>query len=134
MATLHALPTAATPVERILSRFDRKQIEDFIEVAISLLDVANDPDMEEDDHSAYNGDEGDWSRPEWHTMGRHKEHSFLSGTATIWNPEDAEEDDRGEEDDPAGGNVEDEGEETYISASMPEYGEDQSLGPLNRIG
>lgn len=50
MATAFPLPTAATPVERILSRFDRKQLEDFIEVAISLLDVANDdPDLEDSD-------------------------------------------------------------------------------------
>lgn len=49
MGAPHLLPTAATPIERILSRFDRQQIADFIEIAISLLDVANDPDLEDDD-------------------------------------------------------------------------------------
>lgn len=51
MATVFQHPAAATPIERILSAFTRKQIEDFIEVAIGLLDVANDPDAEDDDTS-----------------------------------------------------------------------------------
>ncbi|MCZ4342879.1 hypothetical protein O4H52_14750 [Sphingomonadaceae bacterium G21617-S1] len=49
MGAPQLLPAAATPIERILSRFDRQQIADFIEIAISLLDVANDPDLEDDD-------------------------------------------------------------------------------------
>lgn len=127
MATTYPLPSAATPIEHILSRFDRKQIEAFITIAIDLLDVANDPDAEDD------GTGGDWSRPEWHTAGRHKEPAFITETkiAVIYDPEDREEDDAAEDDDPAGGNVEDQGEETYLSPVMPEYGEDQSRGPIN---
>ncbi len=59
MGAPQLLPTAATPIECIMSRFTRDQLADFIEVAISLLDVSNDPDLEEDDPSEANGDERD---------------------------------------------------------------------------
>ena len=59
MANLHTIPTAATPIERILSRFDRAKLEAFITVAIELLDAANDPDLEDDDPPEANGDELD---------------------------------------------------------------------------
>lgn len=51
------LPTAATPVHRVLSRFDRQQLAGFIDVALDLLDLLDladgDPDVEP------NGDELD---------------------------------------------------------------------------
>jgi hypothetical protein len=144
MATAFKLPTAATPVERILSRFDRQQIESFIEIAIGLLDVANDPDLEEDDPTEANGDEldhsgdeSDWSRPEWRQRGggefrtsRH-EQSNSSVMDAAGCPEDAEEDDGCEDGDPDTG-ADDSGEETYIARVTPKYGDDQSLGPINR--
>jgi hypothetical protein len=50
MGVVHPFPNATTPVERVLSRYDRRQIEGFIEVAIGLLDLADgDPDLEDDD-------------------------------------------------------------------------------------
>lgn len=54
MGELFTFPTPASPVERILSRFDRDKLSGFIEVAIGLLDFADgDPDFEP------NGDELD---------------------------------------------------------------------------
>lgn len=118
MASLSVLPSAATPVERILSRFDRKQLEDFIEVAISLLDVANDPDMEEDDPPEANGDELD---------GNPAEDEFCvhrgSGPGCPIADPDKGSDDEGEAVNEDGGDA--------ISAIRPEYGEDQSRGPTN---
>jgi hypothetical protein len=47
MGALINIPTAATPADRILSRFNRDQLAGFIEVAISLLDAADgDPYVE----------------------------------------------------------------------------------------
>lgn len=86
MATAYQLPTAATPIERILSRFDRKQIEDFVEIAISLLDVANDPDLEEDDPSEANGDEQD-------ACGSYEEDMVHGDDGQAGDPTDTEEDD-----------------------------------------
>jgi hypothetical protein len=48
METFQPAPPAA--VSRVLATFDRDQLASFIEVAIGLLDVADDdPDAEEDD-------------------------------------------------------------------------------------
>lgn len=48
MGALQTIPTAATPIERILSRFNREQVEAFIEIAIRLVDaIDGDPDMED---------------------------------------------------------------------------------------
>jgi hypothetical protein len=59
MGALIAIPGAATPIERILGRFDRAQLEGFIAIAIDLLDLADgDPDVER------NGDELDGSMGE----------------------------------------------------------------------
>jgi len=98
MATAYPLPTAATPIERILSRFDQRQLADFIEVAISLLDVANDPELEDDDPLECNGDEQD-------ATGSFEEDTIAGDDGKAGDPTDAE------EDDPGGGNSEDEGEE-----------------------
>lgn len=127
MASAFPLPTAATPIERILSRFDRQQIADFIEVAISLLDVANDPDAEEDDPPEHNGDEGDWSTGEYRGRdeGREIDLAAANRVTAIGVPEDAE------EDDPGGDTLDEHGEETFISHIMPQYGEDQTRGPIN---
>lgn len=102
MATAHRLPTAATPVERILSRFDRQQLADFIEVAISLLDVANDdPDLEDSDPCYFQVD----------AKGNPMPGSECFRTEDD-EPDDFDDDPRMdmEEDDPPGGNSEDEGE------------------------
>ena len=53
------IPTLATPIDRLLSRFGRRQIEGFIAVAIDLLDLADgDSDIE------LNGDEHDHNNAE----------------------------------------------------------------------
>jgi len=118
MATAYPIPAAATPIERILCRFDRKQIEDFIEVAISLLDVANDPDLEEDDPTEANGDEHD---------GNPAEDEFCvhrgSGPGCPIADPDKGADDEGEATNEDGGDA--------VSAIRPEYGDDQTKGPIN---
>ena len=60
MGALVSFPNASTPVERILGRFDRAQLEGFISVAIDLLDMADgDPDIEDDDPSGTPLDQGE---------------------------------------------------------------------------
>jgi len=102
MGAPQLLAGAATPIERILSRFDRQQIADFIEVAISLLDVANDdPDLEDGDPCYFQVD---------------AKGNPLAGSECFRTEdhEDCDFDDDPrmdmEEDDPPGGNSEDEGE------------------------
>lgn len=54
MGALIKIPSAGTPADRILARFNRDQLAGFIEMAISLLDATDgDPDVEA------NGDEMD---------------------------------------------------------------------------
>jgi len=50
MATSLTLPTAATPIERVLSRFDRERLEMMAEGIIAYLDRI-DGDLEDDDPS-----------------------------------------------------------------------------------
>src|SRR6218665_632959 len=60
------LHPSATPIEQVLSRFDRQQLEAFLTVAIDLLDTMDgDADLEEDQLSEANGDEHDvaWCEP-----------------------------------------------------------------------
>lgn len=86
-------PASMPAVTRILSRFERQQLQGFIEVAIELLDVIDgDEDVEmngdeldgtgaEDDFMDHepNGpgcpvaDRAEYSYPEWHSRGRRKE-------------------------------------------------------------
>ena len=83
-------------VAKILSRYDRSQLEDFISVAIGLLDVADgDPDLETDD-SDYEPDDdakGDPSWTEWHTRGRRKADPGIHDRHGRSMHEDAEDDD-----------------------------------------
>jgi hypothetical protein len=59
MGSLQQLPNAATPIERVLSRFDRRALTGFITVAIDLRVLADgDRDIEA------NGDEIDCDRSE----------------------------------------------------------------------
>lgn len=59
IADLIRLPTAASPVERVLSRFSRDELHGFVAVALDLLDLAaGDADREPD------GDELDGSTAE----------------------------------------------------------------------
>ncbi len=63
MGALVKLPTAATPADRILARFNRDQLAGFIEVAISLLDAADpDPDAEDsgDERDGINSEDDFW--------------------------------------------------------------------------
>lgn len=87
------LPTAATPIERILSRFDRQQVADFIEVAISLLDVANDPDLEDDDpaEDADAPEDSDPDRcPAQEDIGTDHDATRKMGWDSSWEDEDTE--------------------------------------------
>lgn len=93
LPTAPRLPTIGIPalpnVTRILSRFQRPQIESFIAVALDLLDTLDgDPEVEPatwpealdarrgdtglPDDSEAAGDEADTSWPEWQSRGRHK--------------------------------------------------------------
>ena len=100
-----AMPGAAMPmpaVARILSRFDRPTLASFLSVAIDLLDVLDgeaDSEGNGDDEPA--GDDADASTGEWHLR---PWPARRSGSEPRVECEDAE------DDDPGGGNVEDEGE------------------------
>jgi len=115
----HPHPAAIPPmpaVARILARYDRRSLEAFLSVAIDLLDTMDgDPDIER------NGDENDGSFAEDEYCA-----SFFGSFDGPGCPIS----------DPGGGNVEDEGEEEedgagQIYATLPVYGVDQSVGPLN---
>lgn len=96
-------PTPPAAVSRVLSRFTRAELEGFVAVAIDLMDVADgDPEMEDGGDLEQDDDEGpawiervDQARPAYPAPDCFADHH---------NGEDAE------DDDPAGGNVEDEGE------------------------
>lgn len=64
MGSLISLPGGATPIERVLSRFDRRSLESFITVAIDLLDIADGDADKEAEIVEPNGDEMDASWPE----------------------------------------------------------------------
>ena len=66
-------------VARVLAGFQREQLASFIEVAISLLDIADpDPDLEDNGDDELTGDEADAGWTEHHTRGRHKLASGMS--------------------------------------------------------
>ena len=110
MATLRptAIPAAPT-VLQVLGRFDRQSLASFITVAIDLLDV-----VDGDNDAEPNGDEQDGNASEDEFM--HHGHSLGCPIA-----------DPGEDDDPGGGNVEDEGEnaDAEDTGEVADYGEDQ---------
>ena len=110
MGALIALPNAATPVGRLLGRFDRIQLEGFIAIAIELLDLADgDPDVEP------NGDEldGNLGEDDFH----HQNAGWLGEPGCpVSDP---------------GGDPLDDGEDD-AGIVRPLYGVDQSLGPINR--
>lgn len=101
------IPSAATPVERILSKYDRPHLAAFITVAIDLLDALGpDPEAEElqleDGFVAHDPifaaqDEGgrDAAYPEWQSRGRYKlsQGKFEMPPGPEGWHEDAEEDD-----------------------------------------
>ena len=73
-AAIH--PRAFTPdmpaVARILSQFDREQIEGFTEIAIGLLDVVDgDPDAEEDNQDCCVAFDDTGGRHVWNGYGNH---------------------------------------------------------------
>lgn len=101
---VQAPPAAIT---RILSRFDRRELEGFISVALDLLDLADgDPDVElnGDEQDANGDDQGDQAWVEWHTM----RGASKRGPNILAGQEDDEDDDPAEEDDPSGQCDEDE--------------------------
>lgn len=138
------MPGGSTPVERVLSRFDRDQLASFIEVAIGLLDLADgDPEREDDDpDSEVENQHADVAWIEWTARGRYKEGRFGGERlARDRHGNTLHEDD--EDDDPGGGDVvdephdaeqdtgiDDEGERE-IGVLMPVYGTDQTAGPIN---
>ncbi len=115
MMGLAFTPPPPAAVSRILSTFSRDHLEGFIAVALDLLDLADgDPDFQQAD-----GDELDCNAAEDDFC----DHSGWKGEAgcPVADP--------GEDDDPGGGNVDDEGESTF-GIEHPAYGVDQSKGTL----
>ena len=109
-------PPPPAAISRILSTFSRDHLEGFIAVALDLLDLADgDPDFQQAD-----GDELDFNAAEDDFC----DHSGWKAEAgcPVSDP--------GEDDDPGGGNVDDEGEPTY-GIEHPAYGIDQFKGPLS---
>lgn len=114
------------PLMRMLGRYDRQKLEAFIEISIGLLDLIDgDPDEESADPDLeLAGDEEDGSCAEDEEGGHIGRASYMDGPGCPIS-------------DPGGGNVEDEGEgidekePTDHYATLPIYGPDQSLGPLN---
>lgn len=121
------VPAPPAAITRILSRFERAELEGFISVALELLDLADgDPEAEDDDPAEAVGDEGDQAWIEWHTMrgAQKKGPNLLAGH------EDDEDNDPLEEDDDSGQCTEDEistGGRQYIAGgagceiSDPDY-------------
>ena len=107
----HFQPAPPAAVSRMLATFNRDQLAGFIEIAISLLDLADpDPDIEE------NGDEEDAGIPEQHGF----QHQFRAEIIALG--EDAEDDDPPEDGDE---DCEHDGrEEEHTLAQM--YGIDQT--------
>ncbi len=106
-------------VALILSRLDRTQLGSFVEIAIELMDVADgNTDVET------NGDELDGSSAEEDIWGHGGNGMDGPGCSLA---------DAGEEDDHAGGNVDDEGEnaDAEDAAGCGSYGIDQPTGPLS---
>ena len=99
----------ATPIERVLSTFDRAQLSGFIEVALALLDLADgDPDIEP------NGDELD---------GTAGEDDFYPHSNWLAQPGCPIGD--------PGGDPCDQGEPEEGVLGRPLYGIDQTLPPTN---
>jgi hypothetical protein len=115
MGALASSPFAATPIEQILSRFDRAQLEGFISVAIELLDIADgdldvepngdelDGDMSEDDFCWQNAN---WIGAPGCPVSDPGGDPLDDGEAEDWRPDG-------------------------ITLPRPIYGDDQSLGPTN---
>ena len=113
-----------------LGMVDRSKLETFIQTAIAVVDeLDGDPEAEPEPDEA-NGDELDASAPEWHTLGKAKR-NWRAADYMITMPElmheDSEIGDWPEEDDPAGGNVEDTGEPEYPECPDRYHGENQTL-------
>ncbi|CAM3134988.1 hypothetical protein SPAN111604_05560 [Sphingomonas antarctica] len=139
MATnpITALPSVPPmpAVSRILARFDRRQVEGFISVAIDLLDTL-DGDAENEDGGDDEPDDdwkGDQSFAEWHTRGRHKLSPFGAehGNTTCRGfLEDTEADDHAEDDDPESG-IEDQPHDAEEDCGAEEAGErEQMMGDV----
>lgn len=119
-----APPPAA--ITRILSRFDREQLEGFVAVAIDLMDLADgDPDIEDGDAAEEDDPSGQCDEDGVNTSGGLYAHgSRHDGPGCPIS-------------DPGGGNVTDEaelvdedGNEPFYRAK-PVYGVDQTARPLN---
>ena len=82
-------------IARILSRFDRAQLEGFISVAIDLADAMDgDPDLEPEE------DKGEEERGEQSSWSNAIDQRGLSAGAMAWHHEDGEDDDPREVDEP----------------------------------
>lgn len=101
-------PPPPAAVSRVLASFDRGQLEGFIAVAIDLLDLADgDPDLEDSGDTEPNGDECDTNNAEDEPFGGISVCGMGPGCPVS---------DEGGNDD---------------GVDFPDYGEDQSRGPLN---
>ena len=109
---LPGLPAPMPQVARILCRYQRAQVEAFIEIAIAMLDTFEDPDIE------LNGDEMDASGAE-DDFCRHNTPGCLQGPGCPIADPDKGADDEGEA-------VDEREDEDFVFA---EYDIDQSRGP-----
>lgn len=129
-------PAPPAAITRVLATFNRTQLAGFIAVAIDLIDLADgDADAEDNADDEPDGtDEGDAAWIEFSVRGRHK-HDRHGAELMVRNSrgsiahEDDEEDDAPELDEPDHG-IDDLPHDAE-SQTIPAYGADQSLGPIN---
>jgi hypothetical protein len=112
MGAIIPLPNAASPVERVLGRFSRTELEGFIAVAIELLDLADgDPDTER------NGDELDGSLSE-------EDFVDWSNGPCVWDGPGCP------VADPGGCGTHADQPDAIVAGFVPTYGVDQDAGPV----
>ena len=129
----------ATPIDRVLSTFDREQLSGFIEVALALLDLADgDPDLEPngDELDGTAGEDDFYPHSNWLAQpgcpisdpdacsASDDDAARSDSDGRPGDPED------GEDDDP-GGDPCDQGEPEEGVLGRPLYGVDQTLPPAN---
>lgn len=129
------VPTLAALLT-VIPGLSRPELARLVQRMIDRMDeMDGDPDFEDsNDREAHDGDDqGDISWPEWHTRDRRSQQEAgpeLSTTCLIHDHEDAE------DDDPGGGNVDDEpqmGAGDAYYRRPPRYGIDQTKGAINRV-
>lgn len=118
-----AIPAPPIAITRILSRFDREQLEGFVAIAIDLMDLADgEPDFEDDDPGEEDDPAGDLASED--VAGGYMAYRPTGPGCPISDP-DKGADDEGEQ-------VNEDGLD-YTRLVKGRYGMDQSKGPVGRI-